>query len=161
MKTKVNVRVSHLRIYDATREEKTVNGTTVYRDGALILADEVGGTTAVKLSAKQLNNLAGIANVNRPGREGWLVLKGLIGVDRSTANVTIESYKEGDEYAKADGTVGKHTKTGENVSVDTIVIHPFVQKKMDDAIVKVAIGWNTYTLPTIESLKDGSADGMD
>lgn len=159
MKT-VSVLVSHLRIFESTRDEVTVNGTKRQVDGALILADEVGGTKAIKLTGKQLNNLASIADLNRTGREAWNILKSLVGVNRSTAIVTIESYKEGDEYVRADNTVGKHTRTGENVQVDVIQLNNSVQKKIDDAVVSVMVAWKQNRIPTAESLKEGDDDGM-
>ena len=160
MRKKINAPVDHLRIFPTTRDETTVNGTARKVDGALILSEEVGGTTAIKLTGKQLDNLAGIAGINRTGRDAWNMLKALVGVDRSRANLTVESYKEGDEYVKADNTVGKHTKTGENVQVDAIAINPHVQAKIDKAVVDVLIGWNNTAVPTLESLKDGDEDGM-
>lgn len=161
MKSKVIATVSHLRIYPSTREVITKKGTKTYREGALILMNEVGGTTAIELSAKQLDNLAGIANVNVAGKEGWFLFKGLIGVGRAKAVLALETYKAGDEYVGANNVVGKHEFDGTNVSVEVIQLADTIQNKLDDAITHAVVNWKSMLIPDVVAVADGSADGMD
>lgn len=141
-----------LRVFESSREIITVNGTKTVRDGAVVFQTEVNGTNAVNLSAKQLNNLAGLAGVNKTGKEGWLAFKGLVGLGRSRAQVTVEEYKEGDEFLNADKTVGKHTKDGVSITVDAIMLAESTVKSMDAKLIETINDWNKFVIPSIESI---------
>lgn len=143
-----------LRVFESAREIITVNGTKTVRHGALVFQTEVSGTNAVNLSAKQLDNLAGLAGVNRTGKEGWLAFKSLVGLGRSRAQVTVEEYKEGDEFLNADKTVGKHTKDGVSISVDAIMLADATVKAMDEKTIEVVNDWNKFVIPSVQSIAE-------
>ena len=163
MKTSLIAPVLALRVYESPREETTVNGTKVTRCGAVVFMTEVGGTKAVKLSAKQLDNLAGLAGVNKTGREGWNVFKSDIGLARSKAMVTLEEYKEGDEFtSKVDGkdVIGKHTRDGISVGVDAIILADRVVERMDAVNAEVKKRWNEFIIPGLESIPEPDNAGV-
>jgi hypothetical protein len=160
MKTSILASVLALRVFDSSREIVTVNGTKTVREGALVFMTEVGGTKSVNLSAKQLDNLAGLAGVNCKGKAGWLSFKSDVGLNRSKALVTIEEYKEGDEFINADKTVGKHTKDGVSVTVDAVILADKVVDRMDAVNAEVKKRWNEFTLPSIESITEPELVGQ-
>lgn len=164
MKTSKIVPVLALRVYESPREEVTVNGTKVVRCGALTLQTEVDGTKALKLSAKQLDNLAGLAGINYSGKAGWLAFKSLIGLCRSRAMITVEEYKTGDEYSMkgADGkpVIGKHTVDGRNITVDAIMLADGVVKDMDAKTIDIVNSWNKFVIPEVETVKEFDQDGV-
>ena len=160
MKTSIIAPVLALRVYESEREIITVNGTKTKRCGAIVFMSEVGGTKSVTLSAKQHDNLAGLAGVNHIGKEGWLVFKGLVGLGRSRAMVTVEEYKSGDEFVNADKTIGKHTVDGTAVQVEAIMLADDVVKTQDTELVKIANNWNKFVIPSLEAIKENELVGQ-
>lgn len=154
MKNSCIVPVLALRVFESPREIVTVNGTKTLRHGALVFMSEVGGTKAVNLSAKQLDNLAGLAGINRTGKEGWLAFKNLVGLGRSRAMVTVEEYKEGDEFILADKTSGKHTVDGTSVTVDAVILADGVVKEMDTKTIDIVNEWNKFVIPSVENIPE-------
>lgn len=164
-KTAVIATVSHLNIYSATREIITVNGTKTYKDGALVLQSEVGGTTAINLTGKELDHLAKLAGIRVTGRQGWNLFADLIsinmGADSAKARLSIEEYKAGDEYLLADKkTVEKHKVDGTNVRVEAVTYRDTVRTQLMESTIKQVKELNAMSMPAVELIAENVPAGV-
>lgn len=158
METNLTVRVDYLRIYDEPKPvTSTVNKVKSLRHGALILLErlpdesgELTGTKVIQLSAKQLNNLAGISHIKGVGKERWDDFAKLMQVGKSLANITINHYKKGDVYIDADLKENKHTQDGSNPSVNSIIL----PNSVVDAFVQSTIRKQLNYDVAVDALKD-------
>lgn len=163
MKTVKRMLVNYLRIYPVEREvTSSVNGVKSLRAGALILLENLPKSegqkdaNAMELSAKQLDNLAGMHGIRATGRKGWLQLSTLVGVGKSACAVSFEEHKAGDTYVDATGAEQKYTKTSTQSTLDSVILSDRITNKMVDATIDAIINWEEED--TVSQLLRGNAE---
>jgi hypothetical protein len=151
MKTQKVVRINYLRIYP--RLVDAGEGKKPYA-GALVLMNVDGGidANALRLTAKQLDNLAGISGIRTAGQVGWNQLAALVGVAKSAAVVSIEPVKKGEKYIGSDGKEHIHEKKDwDRISVDSIMLDDAVSREFKKAVIQDVIdAWSAPALPEFE-----------
>ena len=124
--------------------------------GALVFVDDLpsGDGVNVKnvltLTAKQLDNLAGIHQITTLGRVGWLRLANLVGVGTAGAYVSSEGHNKGDKYVDQNGEEKTYATTGFRNNVDSIVLDKDTTKALKQANINDIIeAWGmSDLLPT-------------
>lgn len=169
MKSIVTMPVNYLRIYPTPIErESAISKTKSIRVGALILASnlpkneegEDSGNNVIEFTAKQLNNLCTIAQLNGVGDQTWRDLARLVGTMESRAIISVSFHKKGDTYVDANGAEAKFTMDGYNASVDSIALPREVTNVFKQATITRQLNWSGST-EALKTLLDVTEPTMD
>lgn len=139
------VRVNYLRVYPEVRNEKTKNGTSTLKAGAVVLVEPFEGTKVITLSPKQLDNLTSLHNI-QAGSRGWKQLSALIGTGgKASVMIDVIEHKIGDEYTDAAGEVKKQTANWKQPQISCFVLSDKVEDYMKRTVTEsIVAGWDNF-----------------